>query len=308
MFLKIMGALPGYVYVQDGDGLYVNLFMGSRADIAWNGMSVKLAQTTQYPWDGRIRIEVSPEEPAEFAVNVRLPGWSRPEQSETALYRRPAGTGDAAVELRVNGEPVLAPEIVRGYARLRRRWQAGDVIELALPMPVQRMVAHPSVQADAGRVALMRGPLVYCVETFEDGGTTHDVRLPADAPLATEHCPDLLGGVTVVHVSGLDGDPVLQQRQSCAGPHARLAAPVDGFSECRAQVLRERHCNAPDGRAAQVARAVPVVRLADRAEPRREVAQSLLQDFAQAVQAGRVDDQARGDTELEHARDQVGEI
>ena len=224
MFLKIMGALPGYVYAQDDDGLYVNLFIGSRADIAWNGMSVKLAQTTQYPWDGRIQIQVSPEEPAEFDVNVRLPGWSRPEQSEAALYRRSAGADDAAVELRVNGEPVPAPEIVRGYARLRRRWQAGDVIELALPMPVQRMVAHPSVQEDAGRVALMRGPLVYCVETLEDSGTAHDVRLPVDAPLATEHCPDLLGGVTIVHAPGLDAIPYYSNANR-APAHMRVWLP-----------------------------------------------------------------------------------
>jgi DUF1680 family protein len=225
MFLKIMGALPGYIYAQDSGGVYVNLFLGSQADIDVSGTAVRLAQATGYPWDGKIRVEVSPERPAEFAVNLRLPGWSRRDEPDTALYRRLGDMDGAEFELRVNGQTVGAPEIVRGYVRLQRRWQTGDVIEFHLPMPVQRMVAHPLVKADAGRVALMRGPLVYCVETFEDV-STQEFRLPSQARLTAEHCPDLLGGVTVVHTPGLDAIPYYSNANR-APAHMRVWLPQE---------------------------------------------------------------------------------
>jgi hypothetical protein len=158
----------------------VNLFVGSRATLALNGAKVTLRQTTRYPWDGAVRLSVEPERDLDFALNVRLPGWC----------------GDP--RLQVNGKPLTTFERVRGYARLQRTWQRGDGVELSLPMPVQRIKAHPKVEADLGRVALQRGPLVYCLEAVDNGGRVRHLVIPPEAPLSAQHRADLLGGVTII--------------------------------------------------------------------------------------------------------------
>jgi DUF1680 family protein len=185
MFLKIMGALPGYIYAQEPGGVYVNLFVGSRATLTVNGVKVVLRQTTRYPWDGAVRLAVEPEREAEFTLNVRLPGWCK----------RP--------EVRVNGQALAPIEAVRGYARVQRRWRAGDVVGLSLPMPVQRVKAHPKVEANYGRVALQRGPLVYCLEAADNADGVRNLVIPPESPLTTRFRPDLLGGVTVVKGTAL---------------------------------------------------------------------------------------------------------
>jgi len=189
MFLKIMGAMPGYIYAQDDDGVYVNLFVGSRARIKQGQTDVTLEQTTRYPWDGLVTIKVNPGKAAAFDVNVRLPGWCR----------RPV--------LKVNGVVVASPNVIRGYARLRRTWKQGDVITLSLPMPVERVKANPLVQADVGRVALARGPIVYCLESADNAAPVNDLMLPVSARLMAEHRPELLGGVTVIKGQALEVNP-----------------------------------------------------------------------------------------------------
>jgi len=185
MFLKIMGALPGYIYAQESGAVYVNQFIGSRASMTINGAKVLLKQTSRYPWEGEIRLSVEPENETEFALNVRLPGWC----------------GDP--RLRVNGKPFALFDRVRGYARLQRRWGRGDTVELSLPMPVQRIKAHPKVEADLGRAALRRGPLVYCLEATDNGGHVRNLVLPPETQLAASYRPELLGGVTVIQGQAL---------------------------------------------------------------------------------------------------------
>jgi DUF1680 family protein len=180
MFLKIMGALPGYIYAQDTNAVYVNLFIGSHANLTVNGVQVALRQTTPYPWDGDVKIALEPERDTDFTLKVRLPEWC----SEPKLH--------------VNGRPVAPIEIAHGYACLPRRWQRGDGVQLSLPMPVQRVKAHPKVEADIGRVALRRGPLVYCLEAVDNGGNVRNLVIPPEAQLNAQHRADLLGGVTVI--------------------------------------------------------------------------------------------------------------
>lgn len=180
MFLKIVGALPGYIYAQGPGAVYVNQFIGSRATMTVNGTKVRLTQTSRYPWDGEIKLSVEPERETEFALNVRLPGWC------------------SAPRLQVNGKPLAPFEPVRGYAHLQRKWRRGDVIHLSLPMPARRLKAHPKVEADVGRAALQRGPLVYCLETVDNGGHVWNLVMPPEAQLSSQHRADMLGGVTVI--------------------------------------------------------------------------------------------------------------
>ncbi len=202
---RFMPSIPGYIYATRGRDLYVNLFIGSEARIRLGEDEVRLRQQTQYPWDGAVKITVESEAARPFAINVRIPGWARNQPIPSDLYRF-ATTLDTPVSLQVNGEAVPVKPAA-GYVRLERAWESGDSIELRLPMPVRRVLANEQVKDDAGRVALERGPLVYCVEGIDNGGTVSKVALADTAALETEPRPDLLGGVTVVKGPGLVAIP-----------------------------------------------------------------------------------------------------
>ncbi len=195
---RFLASVPGSVYAQKDDTLYVNLFVASAADVEMaGGRKVKLVQETRYPWDGAVRLTVTPDREGPFTLNVRVPGWAREQAVPSDLYRF-ADRSDEKVTLRVNGQPVPL-SLDKGYAPISRGWKAGDVVELGLPMPVRRVVAHTSVEADQGRVALQRGPLVYAAEWVDNpGGKVRNLLLPDEATLATTFRPDLLGGVQVV--------------------------------------------------------------------------------------------------------------
>lgn len=196
--VRFFPALPGYVYAHDASSIWVNLFASGTAEIDMgDGWVVKLAPETRYPWEGAVRLTVRTEKPISFALKVRIPGWARGEAVPGDLYRF-ADRAEGPATLKVNGQPVDL-EIERGYANLKREWRSGDVVELELPMPVRRVVAHEQVEAGRGRVALQRGPLVYCVEWPDNRDSkVRSLILPDDAPLSAEWVPDLLNGVVVV--------------------------------------------------------------------------------------------------------------
>ena len=203
MFLKLMGALPGYIYATDADGLYVNLFIGSRAQIGLEGENRKrlsLTQSTNYPWDGDVRLAVDPERPATFDVRVRVPAWCRGGVMNGGLYTMPMA-GPDAFRISINGQPVASPTIVRGYAVLRRQWRAGDKVRIHMAMPAQLVRADDRVESDRGRAALMRGPIVYCLESHDNRGRVRDVWLPERASITSEWRPELLGGVTILRAA-----------------------------------------------------------------------------------------------------------
>ncbi len=180
MFLKLMGALPGYIYAADPGGVYVNLFIGSRARMdlgGEKGTQLSLAQTTNYPWDGDVRLAVDPERPATFDVRIRVPAWCRGGAMNGGLYTTPTA-GPDAFRISVNGQPVASPTIVRGYAVLRRQWRAGDLVRINMAMPARLVQAEVRVESDRGRAALMRGPIVYCLESHDNQGRVRDVWLP----------------------------------------------------------------------------------------------------------------------------------
>src|SRR5262249_36613730 len=132
-----------------------------------------------------------------WVPNVRGPGWARGEALPGDLYRF-ADTSNEPVTLKVNGQAV-STALDKGYARIDRAWKTGDVVELSLPMPVRRVMANAAVEADQGRVALQRGPLVYAAEWPDNpGGHVRNLLLADDAPLSAEFRPDLLGGVEIV--------------------------------------------------------------------------------------------------------------
>ena len=197
--VRFMPSLGGYVYALADGAVHVNLYVASKAKLDLDGgRSVTLTQETRYPWDGRVRIAVDPAGAGEFELRLRIPAWCVGRAGKDDLYQPAAVPADQrAATIAVNGGKLAPVEAVKGYARIRRAWRAGDAVELLLPMPIRRVYAHPAVEADRGRVALHRGPVVFCIEGV-DNGAFDGLYLPRDAELTTEFRGDLLGGVQVV--------------------------------------------------------------------------------------------------------------
>ncbi len=199
--VRLLPSLPGYAYAhRDGD-LYVNLYVAGTATVATAAGGVTLTQDTDYPWSGAVKLTVDPPAESAFTLRLRIPGWARGEPVPSDLYRHLDASG-AAPSLRANGAPADL-ELDRGFAVVRRHWRPGDVVELDLPMPVRRVVSHERVAGNLGRVAVERGPLVYCAEGVDNGGKALELTLPAAAALTAEHDAGLLGGVTKIRGGGI---------------------------------------------------------------------------------------------------------
>ena len=193
---RFIPSIPDYVYAVRKSVLYVNLFVASEATAEVGPAKVALHQETRYPWDGRVALRLTPDQPRVFEVRVRIPGWAVNQPVPSDLYRY-LDNAKAGHDLRVNGEAVAA-SISDGYAVLSRKWAPGDVITLDLPMPVRRVIADDRVTDDRGKVALERGPLVYCAEGIDNDGSVLDLKVPDEAVIAAEPRPDLLGGITTL--------------------------------------------------------------------------------------------------------------
>ena len=225
---RLLASLPGYLYGLSDDAVWVHLYAQSAATFDLGDRTVRISQHTDYPWEGGVEVSVEGGG-GEFALMLRLPAWC-----------------EEGCTLEVNGEALDAPFSPGSYAEIRRTWRAGDTVHLNLPMPVRRVACHPYVAENAGRVALTRGPLLYCVEGADNPGLDpRDLVLPTDEEPCASPAPSLLGGVVA-----LDGG-------------AEILAP-DRTWEDR---LYRTACPEPDGRpqaAPTTVRAVPYYAWANR--------------------------------------------
>jgi DUF1680 family protein/alpha-L-arabinofuranosidase len=194
--VRFIPQVPGYIYAQQENKIYINLFVDSSVTLKVGNNTVLISQSTQYPWDGNVKITVAPERPGKFTLCIRIPGWAQNQPVPGNLYRYMNNCSEKA-NLKVNGKS-LALNIDKGFACIERNWQKGDVIELYLPMPVKRVIAHEKVEDDKGKVALQRGPIVYCAEWKDNNGSVLNIALPDSAVLKTEFRKDLLNGVVVI--------------------------------------------------------------------------------------------------------------
>ncbi len=205
--MRTLAALTGYFYAVRNDSLYVNFFAQSEGEATVAGTPVKLVQSTDYPWSGRVRLTVSPALPTTFTLRVRIPEWAqgRPLPSDLYAYDEP---GAAAWSVRVTGEAVKAP-LERGYLAVTRQWSPGDIVEIDLPMNVHAVHGNPQIAATRDRIAFERGPVVYCVEALDHAFVPEDVVVSPTAKVAALPQPDLLGGVTVLKLDqGDHAEPV----------------------------------------------------------------------------------------------------
>lgn len=195
---RFLASLPGYFYAQEGSNLFVNLYGEGSADIAMDGgRKVAVHQSTNYPWDGKVDIKFEPSVAGEFTVNLRIPGWAANQPVPSDLYAFSEAV-KAPVTIKVNGQELKDVTVKNGFASITRKWAKGDVVALNLPMPVRLISANSKVQADQGRVAVQRGPIVYCLEGVDNGGSVRNVLLPKGSTFQTEYKADLLGGVMLL--------------------------------------------------------------------------------------------------------------
>jgi uncharacterized protein len=166
--VRFIPEIASFIYAAHDKALFVNLFISGMANLKVAGVPIEITQTTHYPWNGTVFLNLALTQPTRFTLNVRIPGWARNAPVPSDLYRYDDGL-KPGVRLAVNGK-VVEPKLVKGFAQITRTWQQGDRVMLDLEMPVRRVVAHPAVQADQGRFAIERGPLVYCAEGVDNGG------------------------------------------------------------------------------------------------------------------------------------------
>jgi len=187
----------GYVYAVQDQNLYVNLFMQSTASVDVNGKKVSVKQTTKYPWNGSIEIEFNPDSMQKFQLMIRIPGWATNQPLPGDLYRFENRQNELAV-LRVNGKESKFV-MKNGYACIESEWKKGDKVQLNLPMPIRKIIANAKVKADRDKIALQRGPLVYCAEGVDHlDGKVLNLFLENGSELTSEFVPGLLNGVQVI--------------------------------------------------------------------------------------------------------------
>lgn len=198
---RFLPSMPGYIYAQKDNHLYVNLFVGDTADVQLAGGKVKLVQQTNYPWEGSDVITVLAAAKAPFALHVRVPGWTSNQPVPGDLYSFAGGVAKP-VKISLNGQPVHYT-MEKGYAVIERAWKKGDQLEVLFPMEVQRIVTNEKVKADLNRFALSRGPVVYCLEGPDNkDSVVQNIVVDQNSPVQALYKPDLLRGVTVLEMQG----------------------------------------------------------------------------------------------------------
>ncbi|KAI9432503.1 hypothetical protein F5148DRAFT_990365, partial [Russula earlei] len=193
---RLIPSIPGYMYAQKDDNLYVNLFISGTATLTVHNKSVQVIQQNNYPWDGALTFHINPATTTAFGLLVRIPGWAQNQAIPSDLYQF-ANTSSKQVAITVNGQAV-AYTVQNGYAVIHRTWTQNDKVEVVLPMEVKRVVANEKVKDDIGKVALQRGPLLYCAEWVDNNGKTDNIIIPANASFTTEFKAGILNGITVI--------------------------------------------------------------------------------------------------------------
>ncbi len=190
---RFIPSVPGYIYAVKDTDLYVNLYMSNTMTQKVGGKAVQLSQQTNYPWNGDVTLTVDKTSAKNFSVKLRIPGWVRGQVVPSDLYTYDDGK-NLGYKVLVNGEEVSS-EIKNGYFTINRNWKKGDVISLHLDMEPRVVKAHPEVKDDEGRIAIEKGPVVYCAEWPDNDFSVRSVLMGKEPQLSVVHRSDLLYGI-----------------------------------------------------------------------------------------------------------------
>ena len=199
---RLIASLPGYIYSTSSDGVWIHLYVASEAKVNLNGNIVELNVNTNYPWDGEVKITVNPSKEDEFTVYLRIPGWSH------------------GSKLFINGKEQDLELTPSTYIGVKRAWRSGDELALRIPMPIELITSHMHVLANTSRVAIKRGPLVYCLEQVDNPGVdVWNIALKSSCNLEARYVKDLLNGIVVI-----EGDAY----EVKVGGQGELYRPING--------------------------------------------------------------------------------
>ncbi|MCK4343865.1 MAG: glycoside hydrolase family 127 protein [Bacteroidales bacterium] len=214
---RFIPSVPGYIYGKTKDRLYVNLYVDNTANIDLSDQNVEIIQETNYPWEGQIKLTINPEEVSSFKLYLRIPGWARNEAIPSDLYHF-TNISEEEIVVYMNDKKRKA-SIQQGYLIIDRKWETGDVVELIIPMPVRKIVAHDAVEEDKDKVAIQRGPIIFCAEgkNVEDGHVMNLI-LDPESQMGTRFEEDLLNGVQVVTIKAGSAKQNLEKEIIVEGP------------------------------------------------------------------------------------------
>lgn len=197
---RFMPSIPGYIYAQQANSLYVNLYIGSQTEVLLdNKEKISFKQTSDMPWNGNIRIEVTPsnKKGSNYTLKLRLPGWANGDIFPTDLYgvNEMKEIGDF---VKINGEVISNPIIKDSYIELTRVWKKGDIVEINFPMDVYQVISNPKIKTNVNLIAIQRGPLMYCAEFADNNGKASNIILANFNKFTAEYKSDLLNGVLML--------------------------------------------------------------------------------------------------------------
>ena len=193
---RLMPSIPGYIYAQKKDIIYVNLFIAGTASLQVNNQNIQITQENNYPWNGNLKFTILTEHASAFNVQIRIPGWATNNAIPNNLYHF-SNRSNGAITIHVNGKPAEF-QIQNGYAILKRVWNKNDQIEVELPMETRRVVSDSLIKDNIGKTSIQRGPLMYCAEWIDNAGNTSNIILPKTASFSSYFHPKLLNGVMVL--------------------------------------------------------------------------------------------------------------
>jgi uncharacterized protein len=238
---RFIAEMGGFAYGVADKKIYINLYAQGTVDLILGESKVRIEQTTEYPWQGEVKLRIVPDLAADFTLCVRIPGWAQGKPLPSDLYRYAEKMTEKPV-VKVNGA-ALALNLDKGYLPIWRTWKKDDTVEISLPMPVHRVLANENIKEDVGRVAVERGPIVYCAEALDNNGYASNLVLDDNAILKAEARPELLNGVTVITGEGTahrykDGKAVSEKQKLTFIPYYAWAHR--GRGEMGVWVARDR--------------------------------------------------------------------
>jgi len=215
---RLVTSVGNYIYGKSEDGIWVNLFVGSNAGFQFGKTNVKVNMQTDYPWNGNVKFNIDLAKRTKFKLNLRIPGWANGEPVPGSLYKYLNYT-TSPVTIKINGKDIWY-SISNGYAVVEREWKKGDVVEYAIPMNTSYIVAGSQVKYDAGRIAIQRGPILYCIEGADNNNEvwniitpTSTVFTPENKSILTEPVVALKGEALSAKPSG-DGNSVIMEKRN----------------------------------------------------------------------------------------------
>jgi DUF1680 family protein len=194
--IRFLPSVPGLIYATHADTLFVNLYASNEAEVQMEDQNIQIAQSTSYPWSGKVKINIDSDKMSSFTLKLRVPGWVRNEVLPGYLYSYLSQPNDEP-SITLNGKP-LQMDIKEGYYTLTRKWFEGDEITLDFPMEVQLTKADERVEDDRDKSSIEYGPIVYCVEAIDNPGGLDHINLSDQMAWDVQFQNDLLEGVNII--------------------------------------------------------------------------------------------------------------